>query len=228
MAAIWFYADPHNQQQGPVDAAWLGEAYRSGAVTAHTLVWREGLAGWVPLSQVAAQFGLIVVGGGAAPPPLTGASRGASAPLVKPGGSSSSAAIVVVICVIGFFVISILAAIALPAYEDYTIRAHISEGAVLADPVKLAVAEYYETNGRCPHNGDEGFGAATQYSSKYVSAIAVGTNGSTGECAVEVSYANIAAIAGKPLRYTRRHDGSWHVITDIPVKYLPTTMRNAM
>jgi type IV pilus assembly protein PilA len=228
MAAIWFYADPHNQQQGPVEAAWLADAYRSGAVTAQTLVWREGLAGWVPLAQVAAQFGLIVVGGGAAPPPFATASSAAPARIAKPSGSSSSGAIVAVICVVAFFGISILAAIALPAYQDYTIRARVSEGIIVADPVKLAVSEYSEANGRCPHNGDEGFGAATEYSSKYVSRITVSANGSTGECAVEVTYANVAAITGKHLRYTRAHDGSWHVSTDIPPKYLPTSIRNAM
>ena len=44
-------------------------------------------------------------------------------------------------------IIGILAAVALPAYQDYTIRARVSEGLVGASPAKLAVAETFQTNG---------------------------------------------------------------------------------
>ena len=49
-------------------------------------------------------------------------------------------------------IIGILAAIALPAYQDYTIRSQVSEGPTLAEGVKLAVAEYYANNGLVPTN----------------------------------------------------------------------------
>ena len=44
-------------------------------------------------------------------------------------------------------IIGILAAIAIPAYQDYTIRARVSEGLAAAGPAKLAVAETFQTNG---------------------------------------------------------------------------------
>ncbi|QCO68374.2 pilin [Luteimonas yindakuii] len=44
-------------------------------------------------------------------------------------------------------IIAILAAIALPAYQDYTIRAKVSEGIVAAAPAKLAVAETAQSRG---------------------------------------------------------------------------------
>ena len=44
-------------------------------------------------------------------------------------------------------IIAILAAIALPAYQDYTIRAKVSEGIVQADAAKLAVAETAQAQG---------------------------------------------------------------------------------
>ena len=47
-------------------------------------------------------------------------------------------------------IIAILAAIALPAYQDYTIRSQVSEGTVLADGAKTAVAEFYTNRGRYP------------------------------------------------------------------------------
>src|SRR5262249_4509565 len=49
-------------------------------------------------------------------------------------------------------IIPILAAIALPAYQDYLIRSQVSEGAVLADGAKTAVAEFYSNKGRYPPN----------------------------------------------------------------------------
>jgi type IV pilus assembly protein PilA len=50
-------------------------------------------------------------------------------------------------------IIGILAAIAIPAYQDYTIRAQVTEGLNLADGVKVAVADYYTQNGAFPAAG---------------------------------------------------------------------------
>jgi type IV pilus assembly protein PilA len=43
-------------------------------------------------------------------------------------------------------IIAILAAIALPAYQDYTVRAKVSEGILSADAIKVAVAEAFDNN----------------------------------------------------------------------------------
>src|ERR1700729_4551987 len=47
-------------------------------------------------------------------------------------------------------IIGILAAIAIPAYQDYTIRAQVTEGATLADGVKVAMQDYYAQHGSWP------------------------------------------------------------------------------
>jgi len=47
-------------------------------------------------------------------------------------------------------IIGILAAIAIPAYQDYIVRAKLSKVATAADPVKLAVAEFIQNNGGSP------------------------------------------------------------------------------
>jgi len=49
----WYYADRHHQRQGPVAADALRDLFRRGTVTADTLVWRDGLAQWVALAEVA-------------------------------------------------------------------------------------------------------------------------------------------------------------------------------
>ncbi|MDG2525121.1 RDD family protein [Stenotrophomonas sp. HITSZ_GD] len=54
----WFYADAAGMQQGPVEAEALLARYAAADITPASLVWREGLAGWLPLSAVAAELGL--------------------------------------------------------------------------------------------------------------------------------------------------------------------------
>ena len=75
-------------------------------------------------------------------------------------------------------IIAILAAIAIPAYQDYLIRTQVSEGAVLADGAKTAVAEFYSNTGRMPaDNGSVGLSTAHSISGGYVGSVTVGTNG---------------------------------------------------
>jgi len=69
-------------------------------------------------------------------------------------------------------IIGILAAIAIPAYQDYTIRAQVTEGLNLADAVKVAVADYYTQNGTFPAAGlttpaPAGLGFSTLSTGKY-------------------------------------------------------------
>jgi type IV pilus assembly protein PilA len=47
-------------------------------------------------------------------------------------------------------IIGILAAIAIPAYQNYTIRAQVTDGLTLADGWKTAIAEYYANTGNWP------------------------------------------------------------------------------
>lgn len=49
-------------------------------------------------------------------------------------------------------IIGILAAVALPAYQDYVKRTHVSEGLTLAAGAKSAVSEFYSTRGSWPLN----------------------------------------------------------------------------
>ena len=49
-------------------------------------------------------------------------------------------------------IIGILAAIAIPAYQDYTKRSHVAEGLTLAGGAKAGVSEFYASNGNWPAN----------------------------------------------------------------------------
>jgi type IV pilus assembly protein PilA len=71
-------------------------------------------------------------------------------------------------------IIGILAAIAIPAYQRYTIRAQISEGLNLSGPFKPAIVEFYNDNGAFPgYNIAAGLSAPGEYSGKYVSSVSV-------------------------------------------------------
>ncbi len=74
-------------------------------------------------------------------------------------------------------IIGILAAIAIPAYQDYTIRAQVSEGLVLAAGAKTAVSEYYMERGDWPTENDAA-GLADKHDiiGKYVEHIDVEDN----------------------------------------------------
>lgn len=49
--ALWYYGD-NGQQNGPYDDEVIRQAISAGQLTPNTMVWREGMVGWLPLSQV--------------------------------------------------------------------------------------------------------------------------------------------------------------------------------
>ncbi|HFC5073247.1 TPA: pilin, partial [Neisseria gonorrhoeae] len=71
-------------------------------------------------------------------------------------------------------IVGILAAVALPAYQDYTARAQVSEAILLAEGQKSAVTEYYLNNGKWPaDNGAAGVASASSIKGKYVKEVKV-------------------------------------------------------
>src|SRR5690606_25423727 len=73
-------------------------------------------------------------------------------------------------------IIGILAALAIPAYQDYTIRARVAEGVNLAAAARTAVAEYLISQGDFPESNDQA-GLEDDIQSLYVSGVKVGKNG---------------------------------------------------
>jgi type IV pilus assembly protein PilA len=75
-------------------------------------------------------------------------------------------------------IIGILAAIAIPAYQDYTIRAQVTEGLNLAAPAKASVADYFANTGSFPSNNSlAGVGDSSTIQGKYVTGVAVAASG---------------------------------------------------
>jgi len=90
--------------------------------------------------------------------------------------SASGCLVAFLVVVIGIIpVMGILAAIAIPQYQDYVIRAQVSEGAALSDGAKSAVAEFFHDHGHYPAtNASAGLPSASSIHGQYVSSIDIG------------------------------------------------------
>jgi len=95
-------------------------------------------------------------------------------------------------------IIGILAAIAIPAYQDYTIRAKVSEGLNLASSAKLSVAETYDSLGSIPENNTTaGLPPAASIQGNNVESVSVGTSGE-----ITITYTADDEIAGNTMILT--------------------------
>ena len=83
-------------------------------------------------------------------------------------------------------IIGILAAIAIPAYQDYTIRSKVAEGLNLSGAAKLAVSETYDSEGsfQSANNASYGLPAAGSINGNYVSSVGI----SSAAGAITITY----------------------------------------
>ncbi|HFC8025351.1 TPA: pilin [Neisseria meningitidis] len=104
-------------------------------------------------------------------------------------------------------IVGILAAVALPAYQDYTARAQVSEAILLAEGQKSAVTEYYLNHGIWPaNNNSAGVATSTDIKGKYVQSVEVAKGVIT---ATMLSTGVNKEIQGKKLSlWAKRQDGS--------------------
>nr|WP_101120260.1 pilin [Neisseria meningitidis] len=104
-------------------------------------------------------------------------------------------------------IVGILAAVALPAYQDYTARAQVSEAILLAEGQKSAVTEYYLNHGKWPgNNTSAGVATSSKIKGKYVKEVEV----KNGVVTAEMKSTGVnKEIKGKKLSlWAKRQDGS--------------------
>ena len=127
-------------------------------------------------------------------------------------------------------IIGILAAIALPAYQDYVARSQMSEAFNLAGGQKGAVSEYYSDKGVWPAN-NAAAGIATTVNGKYVDSVVVSAAGTNGVITATMKATGVAkGVQGKTLALKgTANDGSfsWECSSNADAKYLPSSCRNA-
>ncbi|HFC7891065.1 TPA: pilin [Neisseria meningitidis] len=114
-------------------------------------------------------------------------------------------------------IVGILAAVALPAYQDYTARAQVSEAILLAEGQKSAVTEYYLNHGIWPgDNTSAGVATSSKIKGKYVKEVEV-KNGVVTATMLSTGVNN--EIKGKKLSlWAKRQAGSVKWFCGQPVK----------
>ena len=132
-------------------------------------------------------------------------------------------------------IIGILAAVAIPAYQDYTIRAKVTEGLGLAGAAKTAVAETYSSKGNPPgSNTSAGLALSTSIVGNSVTSVQV-----AGRGIITITYksnlggsptGNAKQVALKPSftagGVTWDCSGTTNGgLTTMPAKYLPAQCR---
>lgn len=250
----WYFADRDRQPQGPVSAVELGTHFRFGRVGLETLVWREGMSEWRRLGDFADELGLLAdarsdVAPAAPPLPLPPSPTPAFAPAAprvpmapsqgarasyrsappKKGMSGGKIALIVaaVLALPCLGVVGVLAAIALPAYNDYTIRAKVSGAIAEGSAIKMVIAEHQATTGACPANGDAGLGEPDSYASTYVTQATIGEFDG-GTCGFELQIGNTgdARLDGKKIWFDLdAGTGEWSCTSEIDDPLLPVSCR---
>ncbi|MFT6599721.1 MAG: type IV pilus assembly protein PilA [Alloalcanivorax sp.] len=126
-------------------------------------------------------------------------------------------------------IIGILAAVAIPAYQDYTIRAQVSEGLSLASGAKTALAEFYNQRGVFPpSNPSAGLALPASITGTYVTQVDAGTNpgviavtyGNKANANIVPGVLNVSAV-------TSSGSVQWNcnIASGIDPKYVPTSCR---
>ncbi|SCB03337.1 pilin [Xanthomonas translucens] len=229
----WYYADAARQRHGPLSTATLLERLRDGLLERDSLIWREGLPEWRPLHALADELGLPTT---ATPPPLPppasattaiAAAPAAAAPRNGLSGCGVGALVAVVVGAVLLTLIGILAAIAVPAYQYYTLRAKATQAIGSVAPLQAQIASFAAQQGRCPVNGDSGFGTAPSYAGEFVAQVRIGRF-DNGHCGLEAT----VHAPGKPkldgkalwLDYDER-TSAWKCSAELEDRYLPAHCR---
>lgn len=128
-------------------------------------------------------------------------------------------------------IIGILAAIAIPAYQDYIARSQMTEAMSLTAGLKTNVSEVFAQTGTCPANEKNGIAKATDIKGKYVESVTTGgTAVASGGCTITAlmqSSGVSKGIQGGTLVLTLSNADTGSNVwacksTDIEQKYLPT------
>ncbi|MGO1073441.1 pilin [Lysobacter sp. CA199] len=156
------------------------------------------------------------------------ARRQAEAPPKR--GLSGCMIALIVLAVVAIPVVGILAAIALPAYQDYSFRAKVSAALAATGAYKTQVAEHYHQNEACPTNDSPSFLAAIAYASPQIASVEFGRFEENGHCAIQTELRgfNNELLDGKKIWQSYDPtNGTWTCTSDLErPSWLPQACRN--
>ena len=123
-------------------------------------------------------------------------------------------------------IIGILASIAIPAYQDYTIRSRVAEAASVALPIKTNVGLYVSESGTLPtslSDLDYVTSVTSAYAGDYVTTLDVGTGGVI-TVTLKTTDDLPSTVSGKTVVFTPTSNGTvvnWATTGSVPDKYKP-------
>ena len=231
----WYYADDARNRIGPLPAGELREHYRQRRVRLDSLAWRDGMAQWQPLASMAVELDLDAIAPDPSqPPPLPGSEPppGFTPVRAMPKKQRMSGCLIaLIICAaLAVPVAGILAAIAIPAYNDYVQRAKVME--VVADiaPLEHAITAHVANESTCPANDSASIAEPLQQlgQNPRVAAVRVGTL-EGGHCAFEVTLQAIGTQANGTTMVFEASDDAAEAWTcnggNLPDRYRPRQCR---
>jgi type IV pilus assembly protein PilA len=124
-------------------------------------------------------------------------------------------------------IVGILAAVALPAYQDYTVRARISEPLALLGAAKTSVIEYYVATGALP-DGPAAAGIRANIGTRLVSSLGINVNGNI--TVTLSSDPSLGSAADKTIVFSNMGTGSGTIVYkckpgSIAASHLPVTCK---
>lgn len=140
-------------------------------------------------------------------------------------------------------IIGILAAIAIPAYQNYIARSQVTDGLSLASGLKVPTVEVMSQKATCPANAtaeSEGIAPAAEITSKYVASVAVAeltaaAAGAAPVCTITATFQDTgvsSGLQGKTLVLTSKEEGGstdWTCTSaTIEQKYLPSSCTSSL
>ncbi|MDQ3287830.1 MAG: RDD family protein [Pseudomonadota bacterium] len=133
-------------------------------------------------------------------------------------------AVILALVLLAVPIMGILAAIAIPAYQDYTMRARAATALVQAGALQEPVRQFVEANDRCPEAGD-GF-AAENATGSYDAEVKV-LRLHSGSCGIQARFPASAgsALDGRHLWLELGSDGEWTCTGDLKPAHLPSRCR---
>ena len=239
----WYYHDPSQGRVGPHTAQEIRARYRDRRLQRDTLVWHSGLREWQPLDRLSEELELAGVQPDASlppplPPPLTSAAAystprsaaSARRDTAPKRGLSGCAIVAIVLGALAIPVIGILAAIAVPAYQDYTVRAQTTAGLIgAASAIKRQVATHVERTGHCPGNDDMA-PVIQRFTGLHPKSRLVFGSVDSGQCAFEFTLGGMSpAVEGSTWLYVAYQEGdgmAWDCSGGtLPNRYRPAACR---
>lgn len=131
-------------------------------------------------------------------------------------------------------IIAILAAIALPAYNNYTAKSQVTEAVSIASSFKTPIGLYVTEEGECPTENSEGFGGLTADVGQYVDSITFTNELANGTCSVtaEMGLNSNAKVRGETITLTsssiakstsgiKKAINKWSCTSTIKTEFLP-------